>query len=72
MSTNDYVKFVTQQIVSYIDKPKDVRKQTRQQRKEELPSLSNRWFGVLPLALSLLFKKRNDHKETKFIKRRAD
>ncbi|MFS0861531.1 YqzE family protein [Fredinandcohnia sp. 179-A 10B2 NHS] len=59
MSTNDYVKFVTQQIVSYIDKPKEVRKQTRQQRKEELPPLSNRWFGVLPLAFSLIFKKKH-------------
>ncbi|WP_077618788.1 YqzE family protein [Bacillus sinesaloumensis] len=57
MSTNDYVKFVTQQIVSYIDQPKEVRKATRQQRKEELPPLSNRWFGVMPLAVQLMFKK---------------
>ncbi|MCC3356745.1 YqzE family protein [Bacillus sp. REN16] len=57
MSTNDYVKFVTQQFVKFIDQPKDVRKATKQQRKEEQEPLTNRWFGIMPLAVSLMFKK---------------
>ncbi|WP_010678099.1 YqzE family protein [Bacillus timonensis] len=57
MSTNDYVKFVTQQFVKFIDQPKEVRKATKQQRKEEQEPLTNRWFGIMPLAVSLMFKK---------------
>jgi len=58
MSTNDYVKFMTQQFVSYLDQPKDVRKQTKQQRKLEREPLGSQMFGVLPLAVSLMFKKK--------------
>ncbi|WP_449536957.1 YqzE family protein [Ferdinandcohnia sp. Marseille-Q9671] len=64
MSTNDYVKFVTQQFVKFIDQPKEVRKATKQQRKEELPPLTNRWFGILPLAVTLMFKKNNKKGES--------
>ncbi|MDX8359616.1 MULTISPECIES: YqzE family protein [Bacillaceae] len=53
MSTNDYVKYVTQQIVSYIDQPKEERKKYRQKRKNERTSFGNRWFGVLPFAFSM-------------------
>lgn len=63
MSTNDYVKFVTQQIVKTLDQPKEVRKATRKQRKEEQPPLTNRWFGIMPLAVSLMFK-RNKKEES--------
>ncbi|MFX3624887.1 MAG: YqzE family protein [Ectobacillus sp.] len=57
MSTNDYVKFVTQQFVTYMDSPKQDRKQKRQQRRSEKELFSVRWFGVLPLSLKLLYKK---------------
>ncbi|MCA1031712.1 YqzE family protein [Bacillus timonensis] len=60
MSTNDYVKFVTQQIVSYIDKPKEVRKQTRQKRKQEKSPMLDRWFGVIPFAFMLWYKKKKN------------
>jgi len=63
MSTNDYVKFMTQQIVSYMDKPKEVRKQTKEQRKTERGSISSHWFGILPLSVSLMLKKRNKSHE---------
>ncbi|MCH1624910.1 YqzE family protein [Ferdinandcohnia quinoae] len=61
MKTNDYVKYVTQQFVSYIDKPKEIRKQTRKQRKDEQAPFSNRWFGILPIALMLLIKRSRKH-----------
>lgn len=59
MSTNDYVKFITQQFVSYIDQPKEQRKETKLQRKSERAPLSSHWFGIVPLAFSLIFKRRN-------------
>ena len=58
LSTNDYVKFVTQQIVSYMDKPKEVRKESRMNHKSERMPLVNRWFGVIPSSIMLLLKRK--------------
>ncbi|MDQ0244418.1 YqzE family protein [Priestia abyssalis] len=60
MSTNDYVKFVTQQFVRYIDKPKEERKQQRRQRKEERDSFVQRWFGVIPFAVMMWYRKKKE------------
>lgn len=63
-STNDYVKYVTQQLVKYMDTPKETRKQQKEERKiQDLTTsyYSNRWFGVLPFALKLLINKRKHH-----------
>ncbi|WP_085991917.1 YqzE family protein [Oceanobacillus senegalensis] len=56
MSGNDYIKFVTEQVVSYLDLPVEERKKRKSQQKEET-SISNRWFGVLPFVLKSLRKK---------------
>lgn len=60
MSTNDYVKFVTQQFVRYIDKPKEERKQQRRQRKEERDTFVQRWFGVIPFAVMMWYRKKKE------------
>ena len=60
MSTNDYVKYVTQQIVKYMDTPRETRKQLREERKQEeipTPYYTNRWLGVLPFSIKLFMKK---------------
>ena len=44
MSTNDYVRFVTQQFVSYMDAPKEDRKQKKEQRRAEKEPFMNKWF----------------------------
>ncbi|MBA2873455.1 YqzE family protein [Thermaerobacillus caldiproteolyticus] len=59
MSTNDYVKFVTQQFVTYMDQPKEERKKKRVQRKQEKPALLYRWFGMIPFSLRLLFRRKS-------------
>lgn len=58
MSTNDYVKFVTQQFVRYIDQPKEERIQQRRKRKEERDSFVHRWFGVIPFAIMMWYRKK--------------
>ncbi|WP_028399183.1 YqzE family protein [Ectobacillus panaciterrae] len=65
MSTNDYVKFVTQQFVTYMDSPKQDRKQKRQQRRSEREPFLSRWFGVLPLSIALLYRKSADEQDEK-------
>lgn len=56
---NDYVKFMTQQVVSYMDMPKEERKKRKTDIKSQrqLPPVGNRWFGALPLAIKYIFKR---------------
>lgn len=58
---NDYVKFMTEQVVSYIDLPKEERKKRKTDLKAQKnhPPIGNRWFGVLPVAIRFFFKKAN-------------
>lgn len=55
MKTNDYVKYVTQQFVSFVDTPSDKRKALKEERKANQPPLAYRWFGLIPYALAQLF-----------------
>ncbi|MBM7620144.1 YqzE family protein [Bacillus haimaensis] len=58
MKTNDYVKYVTQQLVTYMDQPKEVKKAQRNQRKLERSPVVYQLFGVIPFAIMMLFKKK--------------
>ncbi|MBD1378830.1 YqzE family protein [Metabacillus arenae] len=58
MSTNDYVKYLTQQIVKYLDTPQEEKKQRKERKKIERSPIATRWFGIIPFALQLLIKKR--------------
>ncbi|MGO4887133.1 YqzE family protein [Anaerobacillus sp. MEB173] len=60
MSTNDYVKYVTQQIVSYVDKPKEERRAIKAEKKSVRLPFIYRWFGMVPLAFSITMKKRRN------------
>jgi len=57
MSTNDYIKFITQQLVRYFQVPKWERKERREQKREEKTALSFRLFGFIPFALKMLFRR---------------
>lgn len=53
--SEDLVKYITQQVVEYIDTPTDVRRQHRQERRTLRHSTpwSVRWFGMLPLSIRI-------------------
>ncbi|CAM4127047.1 hypothetical protein BAMA_22465 [Bacillus manliponensis] len=57
MSTNDYIRYVTQQFVSYMDVPKEDRKQKRQQRRAEREPFLNRWFGIVPFSAAFVYER---------------
>ncbi|GER68368.1 hypothetical protein BpJC7_27580 [Weizmannia acidilactici] len=57
MSTNDYVKFMTQTVMQHISTPKSERQQKRNQKKEEMPPFVERWFGIIPYVFSFLKRK---------------
>ncbi|WCN38881.1 YqzE family protein [Aneurinibacillus uraniidurans] len=52
MSSQEYVRYLTQRFVTYVETPK----QERPKRVRE--PWSYRWFGLLPLALGMLFHRR--------------
>jgi hypothetical protein len=51
----DIVKYVTQKVVQYIDTPSDRRKRERERRRRASEPWTSRWFGMIPMALSMLF-----------------
>lgn len=63
MSTNAYIKYLTQQLVEYFNLTKTERRENRQQRKDERPSPLSTWFGIVPFALTMFFKKMSKRKQ---------
>lgn len=57
MSGNDYIKYVTEQVVSFLDLPAEERKKRKLEQKQITASYSNRWLGVLPFMLKTIRKK---------------
>ncbi|MEC0229204.1 MULTISPECIES: YqzE family protein [Paenibacillus] len=52
--SDELVKYITQQVVTYIDTPKAVRQHAKALSKEQRESWQTRWFGMLPLAARML------------------
>ncbi|MFD1038469.1 YqzE family protein [Virgibacillus byunsanensis] len=57
ISGNDYVKYVTETFVSYIDLPSEEKKVRKRNKRSSSLVWSNRWLGVLPFALKYYRKK---------------
>lgn len=78
MKSDDYVKYLTEQFVHYMNQPRDFRKQLRQERKQYKSSIMQELFGLVPSAFSqsihrmvspiknsrLPFMKAEKHRET--------
>lgn len=56
ISGNDYVKFVTEQVVTYMDMPPEERKKKKEKQKNAHGMYANRWFGVLPFVFKIFIK----------------
>lgn len=57
MSTDDYVKYMTETIIKHLERPKSERKESRKKRKEGKGPFLFNWFGLIPYSLVMLFKK---------------
>ncbi|WP_141431626.1 YqzE family protein [Bacillus sp. 03113] len=58
MKTNDYVKYMTENLVKYMDQPRDERKKQKQIRKGNKGPFLFRWFGILPYLFMYRTKKK--------------
>lgn len=56
MSHNEYVKFITEQLVTAMNTSKQDRKKKRE-KKKDMTTFSNRWFGLFPFTIKLMLKK---------------
>ncbi|WP_445490479.1 YqzE family protein [Niallia sp. 03133] len=57
MNTNDYVKYLTQTFVQYMDQPKEQRKKLKAERRDNKEPFMLRWFGILPYVIAASVKK---------------
>ncbi len=55
---DEWIKYMTERVVNYIDTPVEQRKQSKLKRKSQQEHWLIRWFGMLPLALRMLVNKR--------------
>jgi hypothetical protein len=52
MSSQEYVRYLTQRFVKYMETPKE------QRVKKTKEVWAYRWFGMLPLAIGMLFRRK--------------
>ncbi|MFA1821552.1 YqzE family protein [Virgibacillus oceani] len=57
MSGNAYLKFMTEQVVSYIDLPSDERKRRKSEQKNNHQFYINRWIGILPFVFRMFIRR---------------
>ncbi|WP_409301646.1 YqzE family protein [Peribacillus sp. SCS-155] len=58
MKTNDLIKFLTQQIVRYLELPREDKKMRKENRKKSRETLYSHWFGMIPFSLMLILKRK--------------
>lgn len=58
---NDLIRYITEQVVDYMEKPREERKSTRK-RKEPWQT---KWFGMLPLGVSMWAKDKKKESRSK-------
>lgn len=59
ISGQEYVQYLTEQLVEYIDTPAEERKQAKKRAKAQKEQWLPRWFGVWGVSLLLWLKKKN-------------
>ncbi|WP_249871111.1 YqzE family protein [Oceanobacillus saliphilus] len=60
MSGNDYLKFMTEQVITYMNLPTEEKKKRKSEKKHK-PIFMNRWLGMLPFTIKVMFQKRLGH-----------
>ncbi|MHA6250985.1 YqzE family protein [Oceanobacillus sp. CAU 1775] len=57
MSTNNYLRYLTEELTKYYNQPKEERKMKRKEKGSESKSFYNTWFGIIPFSFRILIKK---------------
>ncbi|TDF95911.1 YqzE family protein [Paenibacillus piri] len=54
---DELVKYVAEQLLNYMETPREVRKQAREYLKEIREPWTYRWFGMMPAAIRMWTEK---------------
>lgn len=57
MKSDEYVKYLTEQLVRYMETPREQRKKSRMEHKAVRPALRNQLFGQVPDAIENYIKR---------------
>ncbi|PYI56518.1 YqzE family protein [Paenibacillus flagellatus] len=60
MKTDDYIKYLTERVVAYMDTPPDVRKEQRSRLKSSRAPWYVRWFGMVPVSVLIWWRRRKE------------
>jgi hypothetical protein len=60
----ELIKFLAEQVATYVQTPKEVRKHAKQIEKANKESWQSRWFGMLPLAIGMVAQQFRKSKRT--------
>jgi len=58
IKTEDYIKYLTEKVVAYMDMPPEVRKEQRSLNRSARDPWHVRWFGMIPLSVNIWWKRR--------------
>lgn len=58
VDTNDYVKYLTETLLGYLEAPKEERKKRKRERKMAKDPFLYRWFGIVPYYYYRSFKQK--------------
>lgn len=65
MKSNDYVKYLTETVVKYIDQPKEERRRYHEEKKEMREPFLLKWFGIFPYVFYEWVIKNKSRKKSK-------
>ncbi|GAA3400432.1 YqzE family protein [Paenibacillus hodogayensis] len=63
IKTEDYIKYLTEKVVAYMDLPPEVRKEQRSLHRSVRDPWHVRWFGLVPLSVAMWWRQRKRKKE---------
>ncbi|MCQ2008407.1 MAG: YqzE family protein [Sporolactobacillus sp.] len=61
MKSEDYVRFLTEQFVRYMETPREEREKARMEHKAKRPPLRNQLFGQIPNAIESYTAQISEH-----------
>jgi len=63
MSGNEYIKFLTKEIVLYLNTTSEEKKKRKSDKRKKPTSSVQYWFGMVPISVKILFQHKRNSRE---------
>jgi hypothetical protein len=64
IKSEDLIKYITEQVITYIETPAEIRKENRKSMRSQKEAWSSKWFGMVPFAIQMWVSGRRNKKRT--------